>query len=233
MPAAAIFEAVVPDAIWTSERPIWFGGVRIRSRTTVVRLAGGALWVHSPTTPSDDVCAALDRLGEVRWIVVPNRFHHLQAPATAARYPHAQVVGPKTVRNPSVKVTVELGEAGLSRSIPELEPISLDGAPFLDETVFFHRQSGSLIAADLLMSACARDHWTWRLAARLFDRYEKIKPPPDVRMHTRPSEMLRASLDRMLALPIEQILVAHADPITDRPAQQLADAWRFATPKRS
>ncbi|WP_104976925.1 DUF4336 domain-containing protein [Sorangium cellulosum] len=92
MGVPSVFEAVVPDSIWVTERPIWFGGVRRRARTTVVRLSGDSLWVHSPCTPTDDVCAALDTLGEVRWIVVPNRFHHLQTPATAARYPDALVV---------------------------------------------------------------------------------------------------------------------------------------------
>lgn len=59
----------------------------------MLRLPGDALWVHSPCAPTDEVCAALDALGEVRWIVVPNKFHHLQVPATAARYPQAVVVG--------------------------------------------------------------------------------------------------------------------------------------------
>lgn len=97
MHVSSVFEAVIPNTIWVSERPIWFGGVRLRSRTTVVRLPDGGLWVHSPSEPTAEVCAALDALGEVRWIVVPNRFHHLQAPATATRYPQAQVVGPRSV----------------------------------------------------------------------------------------------------------------------------------------
>jgi hypothetical protein len=83
------------------------------------------------------------------------------------------------------------------------------------------------------MCACARDHWTWRLVARVSDRYGKVRTPPDVRMHARPSKQLNESLERMQELPIEQILVAHADPITDRPSQQLAEAWRFATSRRS
>jgi hypothetical protein len=165
MQVSSVLEAVVPNAIWVSERPIWFGGVRLRSRTTVVRLPEGGLWVHSPSEPNDDVCAALDALGEVRWIVVPNRFHHLQVPATAARYPHAHVVGPRSVRNPKVKLTMGIDDPRFSHAIPELTAIPLDGVPFLDETVFFHRPSGSLIGADLLMCACARDHWTWRLVA--------------------------------------------------------------------
>ncbi len=234
MVAPGVFEVVVPDSIWVTERPVWFGGVRLRSRTTVVRLSGGALWVHSPCTPTDDVCAALDALGEVRWIVVPNRFHHLQTPATAARYPKALVVGPTSAqaRNPLVNPTAGAHDPAYVRATPELTSVQLEGVPFLDETVFFHRASGSLIAADLLMSACARDHWTWRIAARVFGRYERVGTPPDVRMHARPSAAVAESLAQMRALPLQRILVAHADPITDRPVQQIAEAWEFAVPSR-
>ena len=116
------------------------------------------------------------------------------------------------------------------RSTPELIPIQLRGVPFLDETVFFHPASGSLIAADLLMSACARDHWTSRLAARIFGHYEKVRTPPDVRWHTRASTAVAESIAQIRALPLQRILVAHADPITDRPARQLAEAWDFAIP---
>jgi hypothetical protein len=228
----SVFEVVVPGSIWVAERPIWFAGVRLRSKTTVVRLPGHALWVHSPCTPTDDVCAALDALGEVRWIVVPNRFHHLQTRATAARYPNALVVGPKSAesRNPRVSVSMGTDDPVYIRSTPELISIQLKGVPFLDETVFFHPASGSLIAADLLLSACARDHWTWRTAARIVGRYEKIGTPPDVRMHTRASTAVAESIAQMRALPLQRILVAHADPITDRPLQQLTEAWSFAIP---
>jgi hypothetical protein len=116
------------------------------------------------------------------------------------------------------------------RSTPELISIQLGGVPFLDETVFFHAASGSLIAADLLMSACAHDHWTWRIAARIWGRYGKVRTPPDVRMHTRASAAVAESIAQMRALPLQRILVAHADPITERPVQQLAEAWAFATP---
>jgi hypothetical protein len=230
----SVFEVVVPDSIWVIERPIWFGGVRLRARTTVVRLPGDALWVHSPCTPTDEICAALDVLGEVRWIVVPNRFHHLEAPATAARYPDAVVVGPKSAesRNPRVRLSMGADDPAYVRATPELASIQLGGVPFLDETVFFHRTSGTLIAADLLISACAHDHWTWRWAARIWGRYGKPRTPPDVRVRTRASTAVADSIAQMRALPVERILVAHADPITDRPVDQLAEAWDFALPQQ-
>lgn len=232
--APSVFETVVPDAIWVTERPVWFSGVRLRARTTVVRLAGDALWVHSPCTPTNDVCAALDALGEVRWIVVPNKFHHLEAPATAARYPNAVVVGPRSAasRNPELGLKQGADDPAYIQATPELTSVQLRGVPFLDETVFFHPASGSLIAADLLMCACARDHWTWRFSARIWGRYEKYRTPPDVRVRTRPNAEVADSIAQMRALPLQRILVAHSDPITERPADQLFEAWSFAFPSR-
>jgi len=233
MRGAGPLVVVVPEAIWVAERPVWFGGVRLRSRMTVVRLAGGLLWVHSASPPADDVCAELDRLGEVRWIVVPNRFHHLEAPAMAARYPRAEVVGPDSAqsRNPRLRLTMRPEDPRYVDATPELAPIRIEGVPFLDETVFFHRASGSLIAADLLICAGPRDHWTWKIAARIWGRYGTPKTPPDVRTHTRPSAAAAESMAQLLALPLERILVAHADPITDRPVETLAEAWAFAIPR--
>jgi hypothetical protein len=142
------------------------------------------------------------------------------------------VVGPKSAqtRNPRVTLTMDTDDPAYISSTPELTSIQLGGVPFLDETVFFHPASGSLIATDLLMSACARDHWTWRMAARIWGRYEKVRTPPDVRMHTRASTAVAESIAQMRALPLQRILVAHADPITDRPVEQLAEAWDFAIP---
>jgi len=48
-------------------------------------------------------------------------------------------------------------------------------------------------------------------------------------MHTRANTAVAESIAQMRALPIQQILVAHADPITDRPVQQLVEAWHFAS----
>lgn len=220
---------VVPDAIWVSERPVWFSGVRLRARSTVVRLEDGALLVHSPPEPTEAFCAALRALGELRWIVVPNCFHHLGAPATAARFASAKVVGPPSAPAHNAKLQLHLGltDDAFLGAVKELEAIPLEGCPFLDETVFFHRPTGSLIGADLVLSAGPRDHWTWRWAARLTGCYENVRPPPDVRKKTKPSEAAARSIDRMAALPLKRLLVAHADTIEERPSEQLLDAWRF------
>jgi hypothetical protein len=202
---------------------VWFGGV---ARSTVLRLEDRGLLVHSPPDPTAEFCAALHALGELRWIVVPNCFHHLGARATAARFPSAKVVGPRsaTARNPQLQLHMELQDDVF---LGALDAIPLNGCPFLDETVFFHRATGSLIGADIVISACVRDHWSWRWAARLTGRYGKVRTPPDAWAKTKPSDSAARSIDRMAALPLKRLLVAHSDAIEDRPSEKLLDAWRF------
>jgi hypothetical protein len=226
-----VLTPVVPDAIWFSERPIWFSGVRLRSRTTVIRLEDGGLFVHSPPDPAPEWCAAVDGLGDVRWLVVPNCFHHLGAPASAARYPAATLVGPRSAvdRNSDLELGLEINDDAFRSALREFDVIPFRGCPFLDETVFFHRPTGTLVAADLVISATPCDHWTWRWAGRLTGCYQRTRVPPDVRKETRPSDEAARSIERLAVLPAERLLVAHADPIEDQPLERIADAWRFAT----
>lgn len=219
-----MLEELPPGGIWVAERSLWFSGVRLRSRMTVVR-TDGRLWVHSPGEPTPALCAELDRLGPVRWIVVPNRWHHLQAAAFKARYPDAQVIAPASAvaRNKTVAIDIPIHDA----RVPDLTAVSLDGVPFLDETLFFHTPTRTLIAADLMMCGCRADHWTWRWTSRVLGQFERYKTPPDVRWKTKASAAASASIDQLAKLPLERILVAHSDPITDRPVEQLQDAWRF------
>ncbi len=226
-------EPLVGDRIWVCERPIKFSGAWLRTRTVVVRLDDGCLWIHSPPEPTDELCAALDQLGPVRWLVAPNKFHHLQIPAFAQRYPGATVIGPASVceRNKELQLDADISDPAVTEQTPELLAMPLAEVPFLDETVFFHRPTRTLIGADLALCACAKDHWSWRLPARLFGCYNKVGVPPDVRFKTRATVETATALREILALPIEQISVAHADLITDSPAQQLERAWRFVLRK--
>jgi hypothetical protein len=104
--ASMTLTTVVDDKIWTLDRPVWFSGVRQRARTTVVRLDDSSLLLHSPAPPTDALAEQLRVLGPVRWLVVPNCFHHLGTPAAAAHFPEAQVVGPASAlkRNKALRL---------------------------------------------------------------------------------------------------------------------------------
>jgi hypothetical protein len=220
----------VSGQIWVQERSVWYGGVRLRSRTTIVKMRDGKLLVHSPGETTAEACRELDALGEVAWIVVPNKFHHLETPALKEKYPSAKVVGPASAlaRNPAVVLDYELPDPEVRSQLTEFRLLPLAGVPFLDETLFFHEPSQTLIAADLLMCGSPKDHFTWRWASRIYSQYGKYKLPPDVRSRTKPSEELKSSLGELRKLPIQRILVAHSDAIQEQPLETLSAAWEYA-----
>lgn len=220
---------VVADKIWSMDRPVWFSGVRLRARTTVVRLDDGGLLLHSPAPPTGALTEQLRALGPVRWLVIPNCFHHLGTPAAAAHFPEAQVVGPASARarNTALKLHIELGDPKLAEALPEFDALPLLGVPFLDETVLYHRPTQTLLGADIVLCASAKDHWTWRWAARITGCYERVRVPPDVRKQLPDKTAAARSIRAMLERPAQRLLVGHADILEEGCRDHLAEAWRL------
>jgi hypothetical protein len=219
--------AIVEDRIWAFDRPVWFSGIRLRARTTVVRLDDGSVLLHSPAPPSDALVEALRALGPVRWLVVPNGFHHLGTPAAAARFPDARVVGPASAlrKNPALRIQLDL--ARIAEEVPELEALPLEGVPFLDETVLYHRPTQTLLGADVVLRADAGDHWTVRWAARVTGFYQRLRVPPDVRKKIVDKAAAARSIRAMLDRPARRLVVGHADIVGEDGRERLAEAWRL------
>lgn len=220
---------VVPDRIWVWERPVWFSGVRQRVYTTVVRLDDGSLMLHSPSPPSDEVAEQLQKLGPVRWLVVPNCFHHLGTPGAAACFPEARVVGPASAlaRNKALKLHLDIGEAQFTEQVPELEALPLRGVPFLDETVLYHRPTETLLGADIVLCPNSKDHWSMRFAARLLGFYDQVRVPYDVKKKIPDKAAAARSIQAMLERPAQRLIVGHADVIGSDCRNTLARAWRL------
>jgi hypothetical protein len=77
--------------LFVEERAQRFYGLEVGTRMTVVRLAGGDLWLHSPVSLDAELRSELDGLGRVRFAVAPNRVHHLYAGEVARLYPEARL----------------------------------------------------------------------------------------------------------------------------------------------
>jgi hypothetical protein len=220
---------VVADRIWSLERPVWFSGARLRARTTVVRLDDRSLLLHTPAPPTAALVDELRALGPVRWLVVPNCWHHLGAPAAAARFPDAKLVGPASAlrRNGALKLDLDLHDGQFGKLVPELEALPLAGVPFWDETVLFHRPTQTLLGADLVCSAGIHDHFSWRWGARLTGCYERVRVPPDARKKLEDKPATARSLGAMLQRPAERLIIGHGEIIEASWREQLAQAWRL------
>lgn len=225
MPISAL-TTVVDDKIWMLERPVWFSGVRQRVHSTVLRLDDGSLLLHSPAALTAGLVEQLRGLGPMRWLVVPNCFHHLGTPPAAAQFPEAQVVGPASAlaRNKALRFHSDIAQLG--QLIPELEVLPLEGVPFLDETVLYHRPTRTLLGADLVLRPTAQDHWSLRFAARVFGFYDQVRVPYDVKNKIPDKLAAARSIRAMLERPARRLIVGHADIIEADCRDQLARAWR-------
>jgi hypothetical protein len=139
------------DGLWIVDAEL--ASLPIGRRMTIARLADGSLAVHSAVLADDATMAALDRLGPVRFLVVPSGYHRLDAPRYAARYPDAKVVAmPASQARVAARVAVT-GDYGLLPTGPELGFEPLAGLPA--EAVFIHRApdgSETLIFNDAFMN---------------------------------------------------------------------------------
>ena len=79
--------------LWVTERAHRYLGVQIEIRMTVIKLADGTLFVHSPVRLDEITRASLDKLGPVKHVVAPNRFHHLYVSDYPKNYPDAKIYG--------------------------------------------------------------------------------------------------------------------------------------------
>lgn len=188
------------------------GGLRMPLASTVVRLPDKTLLLYSPIPLDDEAVAALAAEGEVAHIVAPSLIHHMHAKAATERFPRATLhVTPGLAAKVPALTGRELDGAGWGDSV---ESILIAGAPKLNETVLFHRPSGTLMCADLLFNITSHANFMTTLILKMTGTGGKELAQSRVwKMAVKDRGAARASLDRVLALPLQLVLPCHGESI--------------------
>ena len=136
--------------IWCLDQAFSLKGLEIGTRTTVVRLGDGSLWLHSPGPDTGAAYRALIREGEVRHLVAPNAFHYLYLEQASRLFPQALLWGPGAVARKRPRLTLQrLSDEPPPAWDTDLDLQALKGL-VSQEYAFYHRPSRSLILTDLL-----------------------------------------------------------------------------------
>jgi hypothetical protein len=223
----------VADDIWVAEQPLRYLGVALTTRMTIVRLADGTLIVHSPIRLTDELRAAAASAGRVRFIVAPNRFHHLFVTDWQKAYPDAQTFcapGLDTKRA-DLKFTGILGDDSLTAWGDEIDQVFMRAFPPLNETVFFHRKTRTLIFTDLLFNIVRHDSAYARFLLRLDGAFQGPAVPRSFKLLLRRRRgECNAFLQRLLSWDFDRAILAHGEIIESGAKPLIARAWRFAQP---
>lgn len=214
--------------LWAQSAPQSFFGLHLGTRMTVVRLRDGSLLVHSPIAPTPSLKAEVDAMGPVRHIVAPSQAHHLYAGEWQDAYPgallHAAVGLAK--RRKDLAIDRELKGDTHPEWESDLATVFLDGT-LLNETVFFHPQSRSLIVADVIENFETSPHWPTRLYLKLGGIHGKPGLSRGLRPIFRDKKRARRSIDEMLSWDFDRIVLAHGDIIETGGREALRDAYTW------
>ncbi|MCA9681556.1 MAG: hypothetical protein KC457_05125, partial [Myxococcales bacterium] len=170
---------------------------------TVLELGAGKLLIHSAIPLTDERRAAVEALGTVAHLYVPNTYHDSWVAAWAAAYPSARVHVP----------------AGLARRRPELRADRIHGAAIdpdldgvidelaiagfrLEETVLLHRPSRTLVVADLVHAIGRPPGWWTGVYTRLMGFWDTVALSRAIRvLGFSDRRAARRSIDAVLEQP--------------------------------
>jgi hypothetical protein len=222
------------DGLWTTDIMKSFPlGVRMPLRGTVVRLANGDLWVHSPTPLTPELGAAVDAQGPVRHLVGPSRLHHMSLGEWSARYPAAQLWATPELAKKRSDLSFAGTVPSAAPALPapwaaEIEPLALDGAPGIGEAVFFHRASRTMICTDLLFNIRRPATAVTGFLLTLMGTKGRFAMSRVWRRYRKDRAALKASVERLLAWDFTRVIPAHGDVFEAadaRDATRAALAW--------
>ena len=149
----------VDSDIWIVDgRPLRTLGLAIPVRMTVVRLASGAIWLHSPTAHSPELQRQIEALGPIRALVAPNIGHWMflkdwqRACGKARTFAVPMLRRRPTVKRSGVVVDEVLGDTAPREWAEDIGQCLVRGGLGISEAAFFHRPSRTLILADLVQN---------------------------------------------------------------------------------
>jgi hypothetical protein len=198
---------------------------------TIIALDGGGIVLHSPTHVDTKLAEEILQLGPVVAVIAPSWWHDLYLREALHTFPTASLYGAPTLVkwSRSLRFSGALSDSAPSPWSNDLVQHQIAGIGlFLDEVVFYHPRSRSLIVADLLFNISPSDAWLTRTLAQIV-----IGPYPGCRFaHLyRPFVYDRRrfgdSIERILAWDFDQIIVGHGAVVQKDGKKALREALQW------
>lgn len=201
------------------------------TRMAVVRLHNGSLFVWSPIPVTQELRDEVDALGPVRYLVSPNKLHHLFLADWAATYPAARVYASPGLRRrrKDLAFDADLCPAPDPQWADDLDQVMLRGSFAMTEVVFFHRPSGTALFADLIQNLPRDGFRGWRGLLARMDGIVSPHPgaPREWRATFIDRRATRAGLRRILEWPIQRVVIAHGECVQTNAAALVRRAFSW------
>ena len=181
-------------------------------RTTIVDLEGTRILISPGSVVSD---ADYRSIGEVTDIVIPNLFHTGGLGRALLFFPKAKVwccPGADSSKNVQPGSFTELN----AKNWPYQNKLSLhclEGAPKINEVLFMHHDSKSLIVTDLFFNLLnARGLGSW-IILHIFGTYRKFALSKFFYSYVKDKQKFMDSIKRVMSEDFSNIIVSHGDNV--------------------
>ncbi len=179
--------------------------------------------------PDAETVQALDAVGPVRCVVAPSKVHHFFVGHHAAAYPDARLFAAPGLpeKRQDVHFHAVLGDDPPPEWRGALEQHLVRGASFVNEVVFFHPASRTLMLTDLAFNMTTAPPGRARVFCWLVGATGRFGPHRIMRAAIRDRATVRESVQRILAWDYDRVIVTHGEVLETGGRQQFAEAFAF------
>jgi hypothetical protein len=204
------------DDLWVVDHDLkMMGGIAIGTRTTLVGLSQGGLFMHSPGPLSPELVDSINALGPVRHIVAPNDFHHLYVEENAKAWPEARVhvSAGLPAKLPDLASPRVLGDEAPGEWAADLEQVWMRGAPRVNEVVFYHPRSRTLVVTDFAFNLAKGGPLLLRLFLWLNGAAGRFTASRLMKIMYRDRAAARESARKVFAWDFDRVVLCHGDVV--------------------
>ncbi len=195
-------------------------------RATVVRASDDQLVLISPVPLSDDEIQRINDLGRVTAIVAPNLFHHLFIKGALDAFPDARLYAPPGLDAKRQDLTIDttLTQDTDPAWADVMQQTPLRGTPKMNEFVFFHEASRTVIATDLVFNIDRSYPRRTKAFMRLAGAYNKLANSRIFRLLIKDREAFCASVLPIFEWDFDRLIMAHGKIVETGAKEKLHEA---------
>jgi hypothetical protein len=211
------------DDLWVVEGPnVRDFGIMFTTRMVVARLSDGSLWVNSPVSVPSDTLKRVTALGPVRYLVAATPRHVWRLAEWHSQFPEAQLWLAKpsllTLKEGNLEYTQILTDAAPRSWAEDLEQVPFRGNPLIEDVIFLHRKSHTVILDDLIQIHSPVKGRPIRNALFRLAGVAHGGAPLDMRVSFIHRDLARRSLEKLLSWDFDKLIIAHG-PCVERNAK--------------
>lgn len=223
-----VLQAFAPSLYFAAGPTVSFFGFPYPTRMALVRLRDGSLWVWSPIALTEDLADEVQAIGPVRYIVSPNKLHHLFLQQWADRWPDACLYAPPGLarKKPELHFHAELGDEPSPSWAVDIDQAIFRGSFAMEEVAFFHRGSSTAIIGDLIQRFPESEISGWRGMLMRLDGLvgKRGSTPREWRASFLRRGPARIAREKVLGWNAERLLIAHGECAHSRAAEIIGEA---------